>query len=84
MENSQWTDLDRAWTSTLLKQSRIMLTENGTRGSQHPKHPFRALHVLQEAWRTIPKGCSNRLQETLLNRDQAVYTLCFHKLLHFI
>jgi len=44
------------------------LTENRTKGSQHPERSFEEL----EAWRTIPEDYLNKLQESLSKRVQAV------------
>lgn len=47
-----WTGLPRAHISKLLKDCWIILTENRTKSSQHPKW---VVNNLQEAWITIPK-----------------------------
>ena len=52
--------LPRARTSTLLKLCAVMLTENETKGSQHPKKG------LQEAWRTIPEDYLKKWQKVYL------------------
>lgn len=51
--------------SASLKQCWIISTENGTKGSQHPRVP-------EEAWRTLPEACLKKLQERLRKRVQGV------------